>query len=175
METDALCFHVTGDLAYFYDMNALGNRHLGKNIRILLVNNGKGVIFRKPGNMGSIFKDEADDYMAAAGHFGNQSPNLVKNYSENLGFKYLSATTKEEFINNTETFTNPEITEEPILFEVFVTTENEILGDNIKKSKHKGLKNAVKDVIGDEIYASIRDFITGNSKGAMPVDVGHNK
>jgi len=170
-----LFFCFIGDLAFFYDMNALGNRHLGKNIRILLVNNGKGVIFRKPGNMGSIFKDEADDYMAAAGHFGNQSPNLVKNYSENLGFKYLSATTKEEFINNTETFTNPEITEEPILFEVFVTTENEILGDNIKKSKHKGLKNAVKDVIGDEIYASIRDFITGNSKGAMPVDVGHNK
>ena len=38
---DKLYFCVAGDLAFFYDMNVLGNRHVGRNIRILLVNNGK--------------------------------------------------------------------------------------------------------------------------------------
>ena len=32
-----LHFCVIGDLAFFYDMNALGNRHIGNNVRILLI------------------------------------------------------------------------------------------------------------------------------------------
>ena len=40
-----LYFGVVGDLAFFYDMNTLGSRHLGNNLRILLVNNGKGCEF----------------------------------------------------------------------------------------------------------------------------------
>lgn len=35
---EKLYLGVVGDLSFFYDMNSLGNRHLGKNIRILLVN-----------------------------------------------------------------------------------------------------------------------------------------
>ena len=37
---------VLGDLAFFYDMNALGNHNVGNNVRILLVNNGRGTEFR---------------------------------------------------------------------------------------------------------------------------------
>jgi hypothetical protein len=43
---DRLYFGQIGDLAFFYDMNALGNRHVGGNLRILLVNNNLGVEFR---------------------------------------------------------------------------------------------------------------------------------
>ena len=50
-----LYFCVIGDLAFFYDMNALGNRHFGKNVRILLVNNGKGCEFTHNLNLGHIF------------------------------------------------------------------------------------------------------------------------
>ncbi|MCI7443348.1 MAG: 2-succinyl-5-enolpyruvyl-6-hydroxy-3-cyclohexene-1-carboxylate synthase, partial [Clostridium sp.] len=35
-----LHFCVVGDLAFFYDLNAIGNRDIGNNIRILLINNG---------------------------------------------------------------------------------------------------------------------------------------
>lgn len=91
---EKLCFCVLGDLAFFYDMNVLGNRHINKNIRILLINNGNGVIFRKPGNIGSIFEDETPIYISASGHFGNQSHTLVKSYAESLGFEYMSASEK---------------------------------------------------------------------------------
>lgn len=36
---------LTGDLSFFYDSNALWNRHFPKNLRIVIVNNGGGDIF----------------------------------------------------------------------------------------------------------------------------------
>ena len=42
LATDKLVFCVLGDLAFFYDLNAVGNRALKKNLRILLINNGHG-------------------------------------------------------------------------------------------------------------------------------------
>jgi len=41
-----LHFLIIGDLSFFYDMNALISLHLPKNIRILLINNQEGEIFR---------------------------------------------------------------------------------------------------------------------------------
>ena len=40
--TDKLCFLIIGDLAFFYDMNALRIQHIGRNLRILLINNRGG-------------------------------------------------------------------------------------------------------------------------------------
>lgn len=37
---------ITGDLAFFYDSNALWNKHLPANLRIIVINNGGGGIFR---------------------------------------------------------------------------------------------------------------------------------
>lgn len=37
---------VTGDISFFYDSNALWNKNLPKNLRIVLINNGGGNIFR---------------------------------------------------------------------------------------------------------------------------------
>jgi 2-succinyl-5-enolpyruvyl-6-hydroxy-3-cyclohexene-1-carboxylate synthase len=43
----------------------LGNRHIGKNVTILLVNNGKGTEFRQCGHVSSSFGDELDEFVAA--------------------------------------------------------------------------------------------------------------
>ena len=43
--TDEKVFCVRGDLSFFYDQNALWNQNLRGNLRILLLNNGKGGIF----------------------------------------------------------------------------------------------------------------------------------
>ena len=40
-----LVFCVLGDLSFFYDQNALWNQNLSGNLRILLLNNGRGAIF----------------------------------------------------------------------------------------------------------------------------------
>ena len=44
---DKPVFCVIGDLSFFYDSNALWNSQLGGNLRILLLNNGGGGIFRQ--------------------------------------------------------------------------------------------------------------------------------
>lgn len=120
-----LYFMIVGDLAFFYDMNVLGNRHVKNNVRILLINNGKGTEFRNYNHKAASFGDDADLYIAGAGHFGNKSNDLVKHYVEDLGFLYLSAQTKEEFIEKSSAFVDKEINNKPILFEVFTNNLDE--------------------------------------------------
>jgi 2-succinyl-5-enolpyruvyl-6-hydroxy-3-cyclohexene-1-carboxylate synthase len=43
----SLVFCVIGDLSFFYDQNALWNQELGGSLRVLLLNNGCGGIFRQ--------------------------------------------------------------------------------------------------------------------------------
>ena len=163
---EKLFFAVIGDLAFFYDMNSLGNRHVGKNIRILLVNNGRGTEFRNFNHPAAAFGDKADDYMAAAGHYGNQSRELVRHYSQDLGFNYLSASTKQEYIDNLNKFVSPEKTDQPIVFEVFTDSmlESEALRliMNVWKES-KGIKGIGRKVIGslfgEESVNAIRNLI----------------
>lgn len=123
--TDKLYFGVVGDLAFFYDMNSLGNRHVGNNVRLLIVNNGRGTEFRNFYHTGSTFGDAADAYIAAAGHFGRQSRSLVKDYSENLGYEYMSASNKDEFLQQIDHFATPEMLSRSIVFEIFTDSVDE--------------------------------------------------
>lgn len=125
MNPNKLFFGVVGDLAFFYDMNSLGNRHIGNNLRLMVVNNGKGTEFRNFYHVGSTFGDEADKFIAAGGHFGNKSPLLLKHYAEDLGFEYLSASSKEEYLHLYEHFISPNPSSKPMVFEVFTKNEDE--------------------------------------------------
>lgn len=127
-------FLCTGDLAFFYDLNSLGNRHLPSNVRILLINNGRGVEFRKKDHPGSRFGVDADKFISAAGHFGDQSSTLVKHYTEDLGFEYKSASTKDEFIGIKDWFVAGELSEKPKFLEVFIQYENDV--DNLDSIRH---------------------------------------
>ena len=148
---EKLYLGVVGDLSFFYDMNSLGNRHLGKNIRILLVNNGKGCEFTHHMNMGSMLGHEAYPYICAEGHYGKQSPKLIRHYAEDLGFIYLTASGKEEYEKVLPDFLNPS-SEKPILLEAFTkdTDENTALKimSTIRQSRKEQSKEAVKRLIG---------------------------
>ncbi len=156
-----LCFCILGDLAFFYDLNSMGNRHVGNNIRIMLINNGRGIEFRNPYHLCYQFGDAADHYMAASGHYGNQSPKLIKHYASDLGYEYLKANDKDEFLVAVKRFLNPTITDKPMIFEVFTQTEDEktalfathqILSDSYgiaKSVAKKILPNKIKRVIKD--------------------------
>lgn len=125
-------FEVTGDLAFFYDLNALGNRHIGNNHRILLINNGLGFEFKKCYAMAyRLMGDEVDSFVAAAGHYGKKSPLLVKHFAEDLGFDYMSASNKEEFNEKYEFFVSSKHTDKPLLFECFVNSEDESMALNM--------------------------------------------
>ena len=142
---ERLHFMVVGDLAFFYDLNSLGNRHLRNNVRILLVNNGRGVEFRKHDHPGSWFGDDADLYFAAAGHYGNMSPSLVRHYAEDLGFEYMEASNKEEFAMCAENFIVDTAKDRPLLFEVFTQTDDEISALDIVRNLVKDPKMVVKN------------------------------
>ena len=116
---------VFGELAFFYDMNVTANRHIGKNVRLMIINNGRGTEFRNYDHPCYIFGEDADPYMAAAGHFGNKSFNLLRHYATDLGYEYLYASNKEEFLSNVDKFLTPEITDKPMILEVFTDSQDE--------------------------------------------------
>ena len=143
---DKLYFGVIGDLAFFYDLNSLGNRHIGKNLRIMLFNNGKGCEFKHNMSPGHIFKDDVDFFISAAGHFGNQSPKLVRDYAQNLGFKYLTASSKEGFLATIDEFLTPEISQS-FIFEVFTQDIDE--SEALRIMKVNGFKDSIQEKMKD--------------------------
>lgn len=149
---ERLYFTVLGDLAFFYDMNAIGNRHVGNNVRILMVNNGKGTEFRQYNHHASYFGDAADEFVAAAGHYGNKSPTLVKHYAENLGFEYLSAKNKTEFEQVYQRFISAKPTNKPMVFEVFTDSQDEsdalAIMHRLEQSQSSKAKQMTKKLLG---------------------------
>ena len=61
-------------------MNALGIRHIKKNVRIILINNGGGAEFKI---MTDAWKEDVHvaDFISANGHNGS-----AKGWAENCGF-----------------------------------------------------------------------------------------
>lgn len=154
---------VIGDLAFFYDMNALGNRHLPPNIRLLLINNGKGTEFRNYNHPGSQFGEQADDYIAAAGHYGNKSKELVKHYAIDLGLKYLSASCKNEYLKVVPSFLDESNTNSPILFEVFTNSQDESdaleISNNFLVDAKGVVKAAIKSTLPQSWVESIKKLV----------------
>lgn len=97
--SDKLHFCFIGDSAFFYDMNSLGIHYIKGNLRICILNNGCCIEFGNPGHYCKRFQNQPwhKEIMMAQGHYGSKSRNLVRHYSEDLGFKYLYASNKEEF------------------------------------------------------------------------------
>lgn len=157
-----LYFCVIGDLAFFYDMNSLGNRHIGKNLRILLINNGCGTEFKNYNNIAAQFGDNGSTYIAAMGHFGYKSPTLVKHFAEDLGFKYLTANNKNEFNDVYQEFINPQL-DYSVIFEVFTNWQDESNAlktiDNTKSFKQKIISN-VGNILNPKIKKQIKNVLT---------------
>lgn len=110
-ETEKPVFLMIGDLTFFYDMNALWNRHLGKNIRIYIQNNGGGAIMHMPKR--PYFAMEHLPNFISARHEAS-----VKSWVEDRGFKYLSAHTVQEVEVGIKILTDLSV-EGPVILEVF--------------------------------------------------------
>lgn len=158
-----LFFGVVGDLAMFYDLNSLGNRHIGANVRLMVVNNGVGTEFKNYNHKAAAFGDEADAYMAARGHYGAQSRDLLRHYAEDLGFEYLSASTKEELIAAAERFTTSEACDLPMLLEVFTDSKDESHAlkalYELEVDAKGAAKQAVKSLLGDKGIAAAKKIL----------------
>lgn len=166
---DAIHYCILGDLAFFYDMNALGNRYLGNNLRIILINNGCGTEFHHYNHYAhAVGKDKIGKFIAADGHFGNQSNKLVSDYAQDLGFDYYSAHNKQEFLKLNKIISDPKIGKHPILLEIFTDPEEESAAlkciRNLKTSatdaaKHN-IKKTAKKILPSETISIMKKIIT---------------
>lgn len=160
-----LFFGVVGDLTFFYDMNALGNRHIHSNVRLMVVNNDGGNIFRHNGHATQVWLgyENTNKYVAAGGHFGKQSHALLKHYAEDLGFEYLTASNKDEFEINLQKFVSPSMRSKPMIFEVFTESKNDsnafdMMGSIVLDSRGQA-KAVMKNILGEQGTAFVKKII----------------
>ena len=107
--TNERVFCVIGDLSFFYDQNALWTQNLGGNLRILLLNNGKGGIFNM---LKGLEQSPARDHFVAAAHQTNAEGICRQN-----NVTYLKATNIEEMQQGIDTLLYIESVR-PVLLEV---------------------------------------------------------
>lgn len=156
INTEQLCFMITGDLAFFYDMNSLGIRHIKNNLRVLLINNNGGAEFNIMTR--SCEKNlHIQDYISACGHNGS-----AEGWVKNNGFKYLKATNKKEFDANMSIFVTE--SDRPIVFELYTTAEDELISFNsIVKASDISSKtfilNVAKKILGEPLTQKIKNII----------------
>lgn len=121
-DSEKLVFGLVGDLAAFYDMNALGIRHIGKNIRILIVNNSGGVEFRLNDEVERQLGDDTNEFISAGGHNGS-----IEAWARSRNFRYLSAKNKQEFLDQIDDFCSADLDkyDQPVIFEAFTIVKDE--------------------------------------------------
>lgn len=86
--TDEPVYVLIGDLSFFYDLNSLTIHPFPKNLRILLINNGGGAIFKQlPGTKPS---DILNTYVSAS------HDRKAKGFVEASGCRYMSASNDSE-------------------------------------------------------------------------------
>lgn len=160
-----LYFGVVGDLAFFYDMNVLGNRHIQRNVRLMVINNGNGFEFKYHGSFPaqSGLGNSVENYIGAARHYGNQSPTLIKHYAEDLGFTYLSASSKEEYQQALRAFVSPKMGGKPIVLEVFTQSEKEAEAnqqmETLEVNTTAVAKQIAKNMLGDKGVQTVKKIL----------------
>ncbi|MBR0503241.1 MAG: 2-succinyl-5-enolpyruvyl-6-hydroxy-3-cyclohexene-1-carboxylic-acid synthase [Paludibacteraceae bacterium] len=82
-QPDRTCFLLIGDLSFFYDMNGLWNTELPQNLRIILINNHGGEIFRVLPGLGK--NSECEQFVMAQHHVEAQG------WIESIHATYLQA------------------------------------------------------------------------------------
>ena len=108
---------VIGDLSFFYDQNALWNSNLRGNLRIILLNNRGGGIFRQlPG----LSDCPAADDLVMASH-----ENTAQGICTQNDIGYLSAKNMDEMQIGVVTLLTRE-SERPMLLEVFTDSNDDV-------------------------------------------------
>jgi 2-succinyl-5-enolpyruvyl-6-hydroxy-3-cyclohexene-1-carboxylate synthase len=123
LSTEKLVFLLVGDVAFFYDRNGLWNRYLPDNLRIILLNNHGGGIFRII--EGPNKQSELEDYFETI-----QAMN-AQNTALDAGLEYYFVDSFNNFDSNLEKFNSCDGKSK--LFEI--ETVSQVNADIFKKFK----------------------------------------
>lgn len=156
---DKPSFLVIGDLAFFYDMNALRLRHIGNNVHILLINNEGGSEFY----FNHMWKNKASDLHTTARHHTK-----AEGWVKSNNFIYLSAHDKESLSTSLQEFMRTDL-DQPVFLEVFteMKTDSDVIYDFFDLSRPRDLqseairrsKEFIKATIGQEKAQKIAGFL----------------
>lgn len=117
---------ISGDISFFYDSNAFWNDHL-KNLKVMVINNGGGGIFRiidQPENVG-------DTELL----FETRHQRKAEGMAQAFGIRYLSANDENSL---KEALSSLYLDNSPTILEIFTPTEKNAL---ILKNYFSHLKN----------------------------------
>ena len=115
---------VAGDLSFFYDSNALWNKHLPANLRIIVINNGGGNIFRIIKGPSSLPEEVLESY------FETQHNASVLYMAQAFDIPYYLCQSLEEMEANLPQFYQPN-QEKAVIMEV--RTPNGISANILKR------------------------------------------
>lgn len=114
---------ITGDIGFFYDSNALWNANLPATLRIVLINNGGGNIFRIID--GPVGHEELEPYIETRHHL--QAAGICSNFS----IEYYHASDDEELKRKLPFFLAPQESHRPALLEII--TNNELSAQTLRE------------------------------------------
>ncbi len=123
---------VTGDIAFFYDSNAFWHKHVASNIRVILINNGGGNIFRFV--EGPMKTDQFEEHFEA--HHSTSAQGIAQAYQ----VEYRAVSDEQELDNVLEEVYGKDYNKATII-EVFTPREQNI--EILKKYFHS-LRAAVE-------------------------------
>lgn len=156
---DKLNFLIVGDLTFFYDMNSIWNRYVGKNVRIMLNNNEGAALFHF--NQGTANYPTLNENVAAE-HFAT-----AEGWVKSEGFEYLCARNKEEFDKLLPRFLSAD-SDRPIFFEVFTHKDEDariqhefyesITIKSSAEAAKSGAKKFLKSVLGEENVKKLKSL-----------------
>ncbi|MDY4576878.1 MAG: 2-succinyl-5-enolpyruvyl-6-hydroxy-3-cyclohexene-1-carboxylic-acid synthase [Anaerobutyricum hallii] len=156
---DKQSYLIIGDLAFFYDMNALKLNSVGKNVHVLLVNNQGGSEFY----FNKTWRNEASDLHTTARHYTH-----AEGWVKSNDFIYLSAGDKKSFEEALKTFMRDDL-EKPVFLEVFteMRRDAEVIHSFFDLSRPKDLqtetlrksKELIKSTIGQDRAKKLASFL----------------
>ena len=121
-------FCVIGDLSFFYDENALWQQQLTGNLRILLLNNYEGGIFR---NLKGLEQSPSRNTLVAGSHRVS-----AEGICQQFGLTYRRVTTDQELQEGMEWLGNVE-SQRPVVLEVITDAQED---ETIFKNYYRNLK-----------------------------------
>lgn len=108
---------LTGDLSFIYDSNALWNNYVEDNLKIIVMNNNGGNIFRFIGDK-ELMKNSLD-------FFTTPHQVSIKSLAEAYGLNYIACNSSEELTSGIKTVLNsPKATVLEVFTDADLNTEN---------------------------------------------------
>lgn len=113
-ESEKLNTIILGDLSFFYDSNALWNKYIGSNLRVIVINNRGGNIF-------SMIKGPGES-PAFQEHFFTENKFKAEGIAKAFELDYFKAENEEELQNALQDFYSPEQNKAALL-EIFTDAD----------------------------------------------------